>query len=467
MLKQLRLKRQLELLRSKTEEQDIQMEEITKREAEMVIAISEATTEDDLELIEKESEIVLQEKKNIEKEKIALTEEIKSLERELEEITKEPEKIDSLHGEKDDTRSNMLEVLRMNHFKFFRGMNRDVVRELTEREEVKNFIERTKNLMTQKRAVSGAELTIPLVLLDILRDTIHEYSKLISRINVRPVKGVARQNVAGAVPEGIWTEACGKLNELNILFNQVQVDGYKVGGFIAVCNATLHDSDENLADEIMYSLAQAIGLALDKAILYGTGAKMPVGIVTRLSEKVKPSYYGDSEKEWTDLSVSNLLLIDPAADTDVKFYKDLISKLGVAKSGYSNGNRFWAMASKTYTNLQARMLTVNAAGAIVSGQTKTMPVIGGDVVELDFIPENVVIGGYGSLYLLAEREGVTLSMSEHVQFIEDNTVFKGIARYDGRPVFGEAFVAVNISQEELETSPKADAVTFAPDLANI
>jgi len=138
----------------------------------------------------------------------------------------------------------------------------------------------------------------------------------------------------------------------------------------------------------------------------------------------------------------------------------------VIKSEYSNGEKFWAMNSKTFTALQVKMLGINAAGAIVSGQTNTMPLIGGEVVELDFIPENVIIGGYGSLYILVEREGTTFGASEHVQFIEDNTVFKGIARYDGRPVFGEAFVALNISQEALEVAPVATAVTFALDSAN-
>jgi len=56
---------------------------------------------------------------------------------------------------------------------------------------------------------------------------------------------------------------------------------------------------------------------------------------------------------------------------------------------------------------------------------QTMPIIGGDVVLLDFIPNNHIIGGYGSLYLLAEEAGVQLAQSEHVQFIQDNTVFQG------------------------------------------
>jgi HK97 family phage major capsid protein len=354
----------------------------------------------------------------------------------------------------------------MKGYSFFRDMNRGQVDILIARDEVKEFITRTRELVGQKRAVTGAELGIPTVLLDMLRDNLNQYSKLISKILLKPVAGKARQNIAGAVPEGIWTEAVGKLNELAIVFNQIEVDGYKVGGFIAVPNSILEDTDIALANEIMNSIGQSIGLAIDKAILYGTGLKMPVGIVTRLAETAKPAYWGDNEKSWTDLHVTNLLLIDAAANTDVTFYKDLILKCGKVKANYSNGSKFWALNSNTLATLKAKALTINAAGAIVSGQTNTLPIIGGDIVELDFIPDNVIVGGYGSLYLLAERAGATLAQSEHVQFIEDNTVFKGTARYDGRPVFGEAFVAINISQEDLEVAPKATDVTFAADTAN-
>ena len=67
---------------------------------------------------------------------------------------------------------------------------------------------------------------------------------------MKPVKGKARQNVTGTIPEGVWTEMVGTLNELNFTFSQVEVDGYKVGGFIAIPNSTLEDSDIALANEI-------------------------------------------------------------------------------------------------------------------------------------------------------------------------------------------------------------------------
>lgn len=90
-----------------------------------------------------------------------------------------------------------------------------------------------------------------------------------------------------------------------------------------------------------------------------------------------------------------------------------------------------------------------------------MPIIGGEIIELEFMKDNDICGGYGSLYTLAERAGASLAVSDQVKFIEDQTVFKGTARYDGMPVIGEGFVMVNFNNEAPTTS-----LTFAEDVAN-
>jgi HK97 family phage major capsid protein len=465
-LKQLMLSKKIEQRKTSLLELVTQEAGLKTREAELEASIDEAKTDEETAAVEEAADKLETEKKELDEKKSKLENEIAELEGELEQLNSKEPKNDSEKRNHTNYVYERKEDKTMKRNKFFYGMTREQVESLITRSEVKEFLARTREMINQKRSVTGGELGIPEVFLDILRDNLNQYSKLISKISLRPVAGHARQNIVGAVPEGIWTEAVGKLNELAIVFNQLEVDGYKVGGFVAVPNSTLEDSDIALANEIMTAIGQAIGLAIDKAILYGTGAKMPVGIVTRLAESAKPAYWGDNEKAWTDIHATHLLLIDAAANTDVLFYKDLIMKLGVAEANYSDGSQFWAMSTKTFRTLQAKALTINAAGAIVSGQNNTMPIIGGDVVILDFVPNNVVVGGYGSLYLLAERAGATLAQSEHVQFIEDNTVFKGTARYDGRPVFGEAFVAINISQEVGAVAPTANAVTFAADTAN-
>jgi hypothetical protein len=133
-----------------------------------------------------------------------------------------------------------------------------------------------------------------------------------------------------------------------------------------------------------------------------------------------------------------------------------------AKGKYSRGEKVWVMNEATYTKLKAAMMSVNAAGAVVSAIEGTLPVIGGIVEVLEFMPDNYIVGGFFDDYLLAERAGTKISQSEHVRFLEDQTVFKGTARYDGLPVIAEAFVALGLGN----TAISADAVTFAEDKAN-
>ena len=106
-------------------------------------------------------------------------------------------------------------------------------------------------------------------------------------------------------------------------------------------------------------------------------------------------------------------------------------------------------------------MAIDANGAIVSGVNGTMPVVGGIIEVLDFVPDNVVIGGFFDLYLLAERAAAKFATSEHVRFLQDQTVLKGTARYDGTPVIAEGFVAIGING----ATPTA-AMAFAPDAAN-
>ena len=128
---------------------------------------------------------------------------------------------------------------------------------------------------------------------------------------------------------------------------------------------------------------------------------------------------------------------------------------------YSRGEQFWAMNSKTYAALKSKLITFTATGDIVANLFGTLPIVGGDVDVLEFIPDGDIIGGYGDLYLLAMRSGMSIEASREVQFIQDNTVFRGKQRADGVPVIPGAFVAININNKSVTT-----VMDFAADNAN-
>ncbi len=330
------------------------------------------------------------------------------------------------------------------------------------REDVKNYLSEVRAAIREKRAITNAGLTIPEVMLELIRHETAQASKLLPFVRVRSVGGKARQNVSGAIPEGVWTEMCANINELTIAFNQVEVDGYKVGGYIAICNAVLEDSDYDLAAEIISAIGGAIAKALDKAILFGTGTKMPIGIVTRLAQTSQPASWGANAPAWTDLHTSNIKKLNIASSSGAEFFATLIENLGIAKDYYNVGGLFWVMNRKTHIKLMTKALAFNSAAALVAN-TEFMPVLGGTVVEFedDQIADNEIIGGFGGNYLLAERAGIEFASSDIPLFLQDQTVFKGTARYDGQPVAGEAFVIVNFANTDPTTSKD-----FAADDAN-
>jgi HK97 family phage major capsid protein len=344
--------------------------------------------------------------------------------------------------------------------KIFDKMTMQERSEFLAREDVKAYLGEVRTSIKEKRALTNVGLTIPEVMLGLLRENLINYSKLYRHVSVRPVQGDGRVVIMGVVPEAIWTECCANLNELSLGFNDLEINCYRVAGYFAVCNANIEDSDLDLVAELMEALAQAIGLALDKAILYGRNAtttqRMPQGIVSRLAQTEQPTGYPTTARTWVDLHTTNIKTI-PASATGVEFFKALAVASGAAKGAYSRGPKTWVMNEVTYTKLVAEAMAIDAGGAIVSGVNGTMPVLGGDIEVLNFIPDNVIIGGYFDLYILGERRGPLFGTSEHVRFLADQTVLKGTARYDGGPAIAEAFVAVGIGSAPTATMTFAAA----------
>ena len=331
------------------------------------------------------------------------------------------------------------------------------------REDVAGFLTRLREMKGQTRAVNGAELGIPTVMLDLLRENIGRYSKLISRVRYRPLKGKARQNIAGTVPAAVWTEAVASLNELELSFTQIEVDGYKVGGYLAIPNSTLEDDDNlGLAAEVMDMLGQALGKAMDWAIVYGTGSKMPVGYMTRLAAQSEPAWWGSNQGDFTDLHTTHILKLDASSANGVDFFQKLIGALSAADPTYSqSGEPTWVMNRKTHMDILARALAFNATGALVAGMQNTMPVIGGLIVEIPGLPDYEISGGFLDVYTLVERAGANIRSSDIPLMIQDQTLFVATQRMDGKPAVGEAFVAVSYDNTEVTTTHD-----FEPGYAN-
>lgn len=333
---------------------------------------------------------------------------------------------------------------------------------LMQSEQVRTFLKQIREARAQQRSVTGGELGIPDGFLPILRDLTYQESKFLRYCFTTSFRGTTRQNVAGVAPEAIWTEMKDRLNEIDIDFWQLTMDGFMVGGYMAVPNSVLmDDSDLSLTTTILQALASSLAKAIDKSIWFGTGESMPVGIITRLAAQAKPTWWGSQQGDFTDLHTSNILKLDLAAKNGVEFFRPLVAALAVAKPDYSNGTVIWVMNRKTHMDIQSRALAFNDAAALVAGVSNSIPIVGGEIVEWEVMPDNEIAGGYMSLYRSVEREGTTIESNTNVRWLENQTCFKGMQRRDGKPAIGEAFVLVNYGNVQPTTT-----TTFGKDRAN-
>lgn len=456
-------KAELEALREKDAE-------FLTREAELEAAIGEAQTDEEQAAVSEQVEAYDTEHTAHEAAKDGLTREIEALENELAEEERKQKVPAPAAGTKPEERREATHMNKVNiralptGQRAFDALPLEMRNSIVAQEDVKLFLQQLRSMKGQSRAISGGDLTIPVVFLDLIAENMFRYSKLMNRVRIREVSGQARQTIAGTVPEAVWTEMCGNLNELTFQFNQVTLDGYKVGGFIPVCNALLEDNDVNLASWIIEMMSESIGLAKDKAILYGKGSayKMPMGIVTRLAQESQPADYPVNAPTWVDLHTTNIKSI--SADlTGAAFWAALMQASAATFTKYNRGNMFWAMNSKTYALLKSKAITFTASGDVVANIFGFLPIVTGDIDILEFMPDNDIVGGYGDLYLWGQRSGMTIGMDDvgFTNRVQDQTLFFGKERADGMPVIAGAFVAINIAG-----STPTKTMTFAGDIAN-
>ena len=457
------------MLRSKIEAREADLKalqerdaEFQTREADLMASIPEAKTDEERTVIEANVDRYDEELRAHEEAKASATAELEGLRAQLTELENSkpaaPVNADKNKETKGMTTMNHemqcnIRALPMRQRAFEAAFTRQERKEIVAQEDVQTFFAQLKTASRTQASVSGAELTIPIVFLDLISENLFRYSKLLNRVRVRNVRGEARQTVAGTIPEAVWTEMCGALNELTFTFNQITLDGYKVGGFVPVCNALLQDNDIAMASWIVEMMSESLGYAMDTAILYGTGTGMPLGIVTRLAQTSKPANYQSNAPAWSDLHTSNIKSI--SADlTGTAFWAALNDAVANDFTKYNRGREFWVMNTKTYRKLMSKAITFTATGDVVANVWGTLPVIGGDIEILEFLPDGDIIGGYGDLYLWSLREGMTIGMDAtgRTNRILDETIFFAKARADGSPIIAGAFVAVNINGSSVTTT---------------
>lgn len=417
MLKQLKIQKALELKRQKLEEIKTKAADILKRSETAQAALAEAANEEDIALMETEITTIETDQTTNDAEKKTVEDEIAALEEELQDVNERAKETNK------QTRSK-------GAVEEMKGVNRLQVREMLKtgeyykRSDVAEFYEKFKNL----RAVTGGELAIPEVIVNRIMDMLGDYSTLYPLVDKIQVKGTARILIDTDTTPASWVEQNAALPVGDVgTLAYLDFDGFKVGKVTFVDNYLLQDSVINLDDYVSKKIARAIALALDIAILSGTGAagKQPSGIIPAIG-------------------VDNRVTVaegDPIAD--------FVKPIGLIDTGMDAVGEIRAVMRRStyYAYFLEMSIQVNAAGDVVGRLPNIAQpdILGIPVTFNNSMAADQVLYGEFEKYTLVERENIAIDNSEHVRFVEDQMAFRGKGRFDGKPTKPDAFVLLTIT----------------------
>ena len=192
MLKVLMLRRSIDAKRAELAELERKDADFQTREAELEAAIAEVepgNTEQEA-AVNAEIETYETEKAAHDAAKQQLSADIEGLEAELDEIERsapkphapETKKTEKVRG---DTKMEINIRSLPKTRRAFDALAAEQRNAIVAQDDVKNFLGQLRSMRGQNRAITGAELTIPVVFLDLISENMFRYSKLLNRARGR------------------------------------------------------------------------------------------------------------------------------------------------------------------------------------------------------------------------------------------------------------------------------------------
>lgn len=155
---------------------------------------------------EEEGETLTADEKAFEDEKTRLSECVSNIEKEITEIEERTQTAgrSTPTPTPNNPEERKVENFMKNRTNFF-GMTMEQRSAFVARDEVKKFLDETRSRFgaarTETRSLNGGEVAVPTVMLDVIRENITDYSKLIKYVRLRKVNGKARQTILARFPK--------------------------------------------------------------------------------------------------------------------------------------------------------------------------------------------------------------------------------------------------------------------------
>jgi HK97 family phage major capsid protein len=306
-----------------------------------------------------------------------------------------------------------------------------------------NVDPRLKNV----RAASGLNETVPsdggfLVQQDFSNDLLKQVFQtgiLASKCRRIPISGNSNGIKINGIDEtsrasnrsggilGYWEEEAAQKSATKPKFRKIELNLHKLIGLCYATDELLSDASA-LEGVIRDGFISEFGFLLDDAIVNGTGAGQPLGI---LNSGSLVSVSKESGQKAATIVAENV----------IKMYSRLFAT--------SRPNAVWLINQNIEPQLFTMSLAVGTGGIPIympAGGLSGQPygtLFGRPVIAIEQAATlgtvgDIILADLNSGYILAEKGGIQSDMSIHVRFVYDESVFRFVLRVAGQPVRSSA-----------------------------
>lgn len=310
----------------------------------------------------------------------------------------------------------------------FEGMERDAI--LSTQEYRSAYLKRLlgRDLSDVERralttAANSAGAAVPTKTLNLIIDKMRQTSALFPRINVSYVPGNLSLVVANAKNAAAWKAEGTDGTPADDTVVNINLAGYELIKLVEISAAAQTMTIDAFEAYIASEIGRQMAIAVENAILNGTGSGEPTGILTGITwDAANSTTWASGGNVGYDNIVDGLALLPTVYHNDAVFVMNRKTLFGgIRKIKATDG-----MPIFTY-NPQDRA---------------AMTLLGYPVILDDYVPDDTILLGDFGYYYWNFAQAPTIETSREAGFRSGKVVYRGLAVADGKPALAEAFVKI-------------------------
>ncbi|EOP51794.1 hypothetical protein IKQ_03355 [Bacillus cereus VDM053] len=287
------------------------------------------------------------------------------------------------------------------------------------------------NEVIANKGFAGTETLVPATVFERVFEYLRVNHALLNHIQFVNTTGVTQWVVKkGYVQSAWWGKLCEEIKELlDDGFEVIPTNLYKLSAYVPICNAMLDLGPIWLDRYVREILAESMAIALEEAIVKGTGKDQPIGMMKDLKAAVTAGVYSDKKAiPLTDLTPTSLgkEVMAPLTNGGRRAVSNALMIV--------NPLDYWEKIFPSTT-----FLTQN--GVYVSG---VLP-IPATVEQSLAVPKGKMVVGIASDYFMGVGSTQKMESSKEYRFLEDETVYLSKQYANGRPKDNDSFLVFDIS----------------------